>query len=73
MDHIRGVLVWCINAIEKSCQELWAVMILSNGFFVFSTDLAMVIYGNGAQSATFSETRSRPGIVPGNLQNPTSY
>ena len=73
MDHIRGVLVWCINAIEKSCQELWAVMILSNGFFVFSTDLAVEIYGNGAQNATFSETRSRPGIAPGNLQNPTSY
>jgi len=67
VDHIRGVLVWCINAIEKSCQELWAVMILSNGFFVFSTDLAVEIYGNGAQSATFSETRSRPGIAPGNL------
>ncbi len=48
-------------------------MILSNGFFVFSMDLAVAIYGNGAQNATFSETSPRPGIAPGNLQNPTSY
>jgi len=47
-------------------------MISPNRVFVFSIEIAVVIYGYGAQNATFRETRPQPGIAPGNFQNPTS-